>query len=279
MGKKRRGKPPSWLRSAQPTKPEKKLVFVGVTAMGGKVGIGVVDFIQYLQALAGHPDCPFRFVWEICNDVRPVEYARNKLCQTLLTRPELKDAIGLWFVDSDMIPHQNAVEMLHVEADIVAAMAMAFDHKTDKHPARVKICLFRHNPKNNKFDSIIPKVGDTVVDIDAAGTASMFIRRKVLEDPNMRLDPGFEYLDGSEMALDESDAPPIFRTLYKPNGEILRGEDLDFSWRAKQAGYRIVGHVGVRYGHVKAVDLDQMAVMMSNIADAIKQESDHADVG
>ena len=44
----------------------------------------------------------------------------------------------------------------------------------------------------------------------------------------MHNDPNFVDLYGKPTSLVDGDAPPIFRTLYKPNGEVLRGEDIDF---------------------------------------------------
>jgi hypothetical protein len=61
------------------------------------------------------------------------------------------------------------------------------------------------------------------------------------------------------MRLHDGGGPPVlFRTLHDPDGTVDVGEDVDFTWRARQLGYRLVLDATVRCGHHKVVDLGQV---------------------
>ena len=247
----------------------KKLCFVVVPTMDNRMTIGVVSFLAMLDRLNHSPTSPWAFQWEVINGRRPVEYARNYLAGRFLYGTQ---AEKIWFIDNDMIPDASALEMLQVDADIVAGRAWAFDHgnpENEREPG-LKLCLFNYNELGDfKFNPLIPKEGDSIVDIEAAGTATMLISRRVLEDRRMWFDTKYEGLDGEvkdleDETLDPKWAPPIFKTQYKPNGQILRGEDLDFCLRAHNLEYSLKGHLGARFGHLKEVDLDHVVQIVNN---------------
>jgi hypothetical protein len=244
--------------------PTKREIFIAVPTMSNRATIAIFQFLATVDRLSLLADFPYKFSWQVANGRRPVEYARNWLTGVFLTKT---DAEAIWFLDEDMIPTESSLELLAVDADIVAGRAWAFDHQNGSKAPGLKLCLFQYNQLGDyKFNPIIPKIDDSVVDVVAAGTATMLIRRKVIEDPRMRLPQSYIGLDGNphdltEETEDEAWAPPIFRTTYKPNGQILRGEDLDFCLRATECGFSVKAHVGAQFGHLKEVNLDDVAML------------------
>jgi hypothetical protein len=237
--------------------------------MSNRATIGIYQFLTLLERLGMQPDYPYKFSWQIMNGLRPVEYARNRLVGAFLKNTK---AERLWFIDEDMLPTQTSLELLDVDADIVAGRAWAFDHPNGNRGPSLKLCIFDYNKLGDyKFNPVVPENGSSVMDVTAAGTATMLISRAVLEDPRMNLPGAYTGLDGIVHSVDverEADdwAPPVFRTLYKPNGHILRGEDLDFCLRAHELGYSIKAHVGSEFGHLKEVNLNDVAAMAEAVA-------------
>ena len=282
-------KTPTLVPPTESKTADRELITIGVPIASGVdgVGLGVFRFLHLLQALNYRDDHPFRYEYQMVVDKRPVEWARNLIVGQFLKNP---DASRLWFIDNDMAPKENMLSMLGSTADITAAFALAFDHGNEakKTPDRLKPCLFRHNAELESFNPILPQVGDEEVEIDAAGTATMLIRRRVLEDRRLWGPTTYRNLKGELCDLDserdeEDWGPPIFRFQRKPNANGLRSEDIDFSWRAKQLGYRVTGRPGIRVGHYKAINLDSVLSLVNDTAarygDAVLQEYKNADEG
>jgi hypothetical protein len=223
-------------------------------------------FISACQNASADQNFPFVFTWDIVNDKRPVEYARNVLVQRAL---EYQTMSRLWFIDKDMGIPSNVFEMLQTDGDIVCGQAYNFCHMNDERPfPTMKLCAFEYDPRIYAFSSTSPVGKEKVRDVDACGAATMIVRRRVLEDPLMHLDPHYLGLDNRihNLLYEMDDEPPsLFRCLYKPNGAVLRSEDVDFTWRAKQAGYSIKAHLGARFSHWKTVDMDQIVRMVERV--------------
>ncbi len=248
----------------------KEKIHVAVPVTDNVMGLGVGVFVSQLDRLTLDPKCPYSFSWQIVHGKKPVEYARNVLVGNFLKNT---NASRLWFIDTDMEPPVNALEMLLAEGDIVAPIAFAFNHASDTDSAGLKLCLFKYNlTGNHTFQSAIPEDPTIrLVDLDGAGTAAMVIKRKVLEDRRLWLDGGYtsmagELRDCSTHEDDKEFAPPIFEQKSKPNGQILRGEDLDFCLRAKALGYSITGDLGVHFGHIKQCNLREVAEFVKDVA-------------
>ena len=241
----------------------KRGVLIGVPSYSGTLSVKLLAFLESALRISADASTPWLFRFTCVSGARPVEYARNALCGDFL-RDSAMDR--LWFLDADMEPTLDAFELLDLEGDIVGGRALIYDARGKDRPARVRVSAFTHNPEAEKFESAIPAKGERVAEVDAVGTATMLISRRVLEDPRMRIGDEYTDLDGSDKSCDsdataETWAPAIFRTIYKPNGEILRGEDLDFCLRAKNLGYSIRCDFGIGISHRKNVDLEHIAEM------------------
>ena len=179
-----------------------------------------------------------------------------------------------------MLPTNSSAALLGVDADICCGLMYRFDHTNADNPNSepgVSICAMR-DAEDGRFRPIIPMPGDPLVqDVDAMGTGSMLIRRRVIVAGRMWLDDKYRDLNGFQMRLEEQRkhphwAPPIFRTRLKPNGQVLMGEDVDFCQRAKRLGYTCKTHLGVSFGHLKEVDLNEV---VTSIHHAIKRDKEY----
>ena len=246
-------------------------IHVAVPTVGNSMTVNLQNFFQALNTINSNP-FPYYMTYEVVNDKCPVEFARNELSKTVLRSPTVS---RLWFIDADMVPPKNCWSLLGVDADLVCGQAYNFCHVTkDGEAERMKLCAFDYNPKRFSFEPITPDIGSTVIDVDACGAACLVVRRKVLEDPRMHLSSEYVGLDGNvgTIAYEPDFAPALFRTIYKPNGQRLRGEDLDFSWRAKKLGYSVKIDLRVRFGHHKTVDLDQVLSFTSRIISEVAKD-------
>ena len=109
------------------------------------------------------------------------------------------------------------------------------------------------------FEQINPKnrlIGQDIVSIDAAGTGTLLISRKVLEDLRMMNSKTYMSAEGQQIELSKEEPLPIFRTLHKANGSEERSEDIDFVWRAKQLGYQCECVLDARFYHKKEILID-----------------------
>lgn len=256
-------------------------VFLALPSMSNRINIGLHCFAMKAMLANFDSDSAYSFAVQHVNKKYPIDYARNLLCGLFLKT----ESDRLWFFDEDMMPEDDAFQLLGVDADIVAARAMIWDAKTDTAPPRLRVSAFDYNRNQNElFTPLIPMPGEPQVkDVDAVGTATMLIRRRVLEDRRMWTGDSYTDLFGAEKRLSEEMAdpnwgPPIFHTKHKPNGQPLRGEDLDFCQRAKALGYSVKVHFGIGVPHLKEVSLDDIAVLAHNALTMQAQENAKSEV-
>lgn len=251
--------------------PRKTPIFIGIPAMDGVVGIGAQNLIAAAIEANHLPTCPWTFTWQILNDHQPIEWARNCLCRHFL---EQTSAELMFMMDSDIIPPTNVMNLFGVDADVAVGQALVFEHARGARPTSIKMVAFDYRGEPYfDFVPIVPEIGQRVVDVDACGTGAILIRRHVVEDPWMHLPGEYIGLDDRIHSLtadsyDEQWAPAVFRTLRRANGQRLRGEDLDFSHRAKQRGYSVRCDLRIRFGHYKSVDLNEVVDMTDRVAQA-----------
>lgn len=248
---------------------------VAVPTIDGYMTSNLAEFTLALERASRESGSPVRFSTFFIGGLNPVEYARNVCVGDFLK----SGADRLWFIDADMLPRASLAHLFQIDADIVAGRMLKFDHANDikGSEAGIALCAMRYVEASGKFKPIVPNNGDLAVqDVDGVGTATMLIRRRVLEDKRMWLDGKYSgLLDKPGDCAVEGDglrfAPPIFRTTRKPNGEGIMGEDLDFCQRAGKCGYSIKVHLGAECGHFKPVDLDQVMDLAAQTARRVEQ--------
>jgi hypothetical protein len=228
-------------------------VFVAVPAVDAMVTAPLAAFLCTLPARTrGAWQCSLHLV----PGLRPVHYARNACVGAFLAT----DADALWFIDHDMVPDDDSARLLDCDADIVAGRCLALRPSRSGDLA-LTVPAYGQWVAGAGFAPVQP---DRAGEIIAAGAANLLIRRGVLADPRMRLDPSYRNADDQPRSLadDPGEPPAIFRTLEAPNGRTLLGEDVDFVHRAHLLGYRCAFEPASRMGHLKTVDLDAVELLL-----------------
>jgi hypothetical protein len=213
-------------------------VMVAIPNMGSEVSTALVHFVSTLMFKTIDTDCPWFFKVMMPNDLSPVEYARNHCVKEFLKDPFYKK---LWFIDSDVVPPLNAIDMLDFSDPMVSGMTFIWTgEKLDSEgfykPPSMKINAFTWRPENQDFLSIVPKPSGEAFYCDAAGCAALVVNREV-------------FLDVPE---------PWFRVPRDPYGATLRSEDLEFTRAATARGHQLLYVPKVKFGHIKKVDLQQV---------------------
>lgn len=223
-------------------KDEREHIFVAIPTMGWTTS-AIAGTLPQFEKASYHPDSKYRFSYEVIDGARPADFARNHLVKKFLAT----DATRLFFIDSDVIPASNLLELLRVNADIVAGLIPIWQ-------GQPVLTSYNWDRRANKYVNVRGEE-NTVKFVDALATASMTIRREVFESAGMMLPKRYDDFDGTPKTLDDSDPPPYFREVRKPNGELAMTEDLDFCYRAKARGFSVAAHNGVISGHVKQLNL------------------------
>ena len=225
----------------------KKHILLAIPAVGNTVATAVAQFTTLAVRYNGEKKCPWKFSVAYLLDVRPTEYARNRLITLAIDQ---KDVDAIWFIDSDMIPTPNSFEMLKLwdKADIISGLCPIFSNGDLARPS-FHYNFYNYVPghKDGRNFMPLPIMSDKPIQVEGAGTACMIIKKKVYKDPKMWLQP--KRVNG---------VVPLFRWLKNGAGETTGTDDLDFCKRARGRGYRLFAHQGVQWGHIKSVDLNWM---------------------
>ena len=153
---------------------------------------------------------------------RPIENNRNKIVKRFLT----SDSDYLLQIDNDNIPARNPLELVDLGLDIVSCPVWIYQHK-------LVLNIYKLDPSDEMLVPVDPKKEKGLIEIDATGTGVLLASRRVLE------------------ALK---AP--FERKYDEDGIEELGQDLYFSRKAKEAGFRIFSHLDYIAKHYKEIDLN-----------------------
>jgi hypothetical protein len=214
-----------------------------------------VSFLWWLDTIRGFnldEEHPRTYEVMYLPGLRPVSFARNVAVTNFLKHPT---ANKLWFIDDDLIPTDKSLNVFNSNADIISGLyylLLMEDNKPTLTPAV-------YTKTKGGFEKINTKnilIGQNIISIDAAGTGSLIIDKKVLLDEKMMNSKEYNSAEGEMVTLLDNEPLPYFRTLYKPNGSEERSEDLDFVWRAKQLGYSCECVLDARFLHKKEMLVD-----------------------
>ena len=229
----------NWSDEAQVSEILKKNtgVMVCIPNLQASINTSLAIWLQSLAFKTIDINCPYFFKIHMPNDLVPIEWARNQCVREFMKDEYFK---RLWFVDSDMIPPANALDLLEYDGPIVSAMTYIWAHeKFDNEryvPPHVRINGFRYQQKTDDYMSLLPNQTGDPFTCDAAGMAVTVLSREML------------------LRMPE----PWFRGHRDPYGQLLRGEDLDFCKRANDLGYSVTYVPRIIWGHTKQVDIKQI---------------------
>jgi hypothetical protein len=225
----------------------------------------VTAFLCTLERM-NRENIPFFFETGLLGNYKPVDYARNVIVKQFL---ENKEASRLWFIDSDIVPAPNSLQLVLQKGDIVAAPypfwgstakapQSAFDQGYEHEFAECVWGVYDWKPEGGGF--IQPGVLEKgLKEHDAAPTGMMIIRRHVFENPKMVFPITWHMkMNGQRVEMSDTDVKPYFRNMYQFTGALEATEDLEFCWRARQNGYSVMMDHGVKCGHLKMVNLKQV---------------------
>lgn len=231
---------------------KKELILISLLTYSDSVNVSFLWWIDNIRKLNDDPNHPRTYEIMYVPGLRPVAYARNVAITNFLNHPT---ADKMWFIDDDLVPTDSSLNIFNSNADIVSGLyyllLMAGTNPT--------ISTAIYHKDGSGFKQIDPKNykgGSSIIPIDAAGTGTLLISRKVASDPRMMLSRDYISAEGQLTTLRDDEALPIFRTLSKANGSEERSEDIDFVWRAKQLGYSVEGVLDARFLHKKEMLLD-----------------------
>lgn len=231
----------TWSEEAQVRDILKKKtgVLVCIPNMKSNTNTALTIWLQALAFKTIDINCPWFFKIHMPNDLVPVEWARNQCVREFMRDEYFK---RLWFIDADVIPPANALDVLDSDNHIVAGMTYIWAHEKVGEdgvyvPPHLRINGFNYRPEHDDFMSLVPNPKGDPFTCDAAGMSATVLSRELLEDM----------------------PEPWFRTPRNPYGQMLRGEDLDFCRRANERGYNVTYMPRVTFGHIKEIDIKQIS--------------------
>ena len=225
-------------------------IVVAIPTMQEQVSCGIMDFMLGLWELNAKPECPWYFDMIRTNGKVFIEAARNILVELFLAMPT---ADRLFFIDSDTDPCPESLRMLMVkDAPIIAGLYPIVKASAAAGSPPITTSVYRQNekPRADGVTTFKPLFFDELDgkphEVDALATGNMIVKREVFENPAMIAGRDF---DGTRA---------FFLWPRTPSGQTIYSDDIDFCMRAKKAGYKVVAHTGVIWGHHKRLNLKWM---------------------
>ena len=158
----------------------------------------------------------------------PASLARNQIAKEFLKT----DATHLFMLDDDIVPPRNALEkLLSDDKDIVSGMIPVYTKDRDGHPKPPELLAIRDGE---------PVHGSGLEKVDYTGAGCLLTRREVFE------------------AIDK----PWFKFEFTPDHSLMTvSEDIYFLNSARACGFEVWADFDVQCGHVKTVDLREIAAL------------------
>jgi hypothetical protein len=134
-------------------------------------------------------------------------------------------------IDSDNPPINNPLDLIQYDLDIVGLPTPVWKNNS------IDLNVYKYEPLNNSLNQW-PE-GIDLVEVDAIGTGCFLISRRVFENEEMRKAP--------------------FQRIYNEDGTVRLGNDIAFSEKAKNNGFKIHVHFGYPCRHFQEVELAEVA--------------------
>lgn len=193
----------------------------------GTVSVGLES--QLHQWMRDTHECEFTL---FAPSSRPISNNRNQIVKHFLKG----DWDVLFMIDDDTVPVKNPFELLKYDKDVIGAIYPGRDDRG----IHFHVYKFgKDYPKTLTFHQYLDHEIKGLSQVDALGTGCMFIKRRVLEAIK---------------------AP--FEDLFDGDGCLVTNDDLHFSHKCRQSGFKIWTHSDYMCSHYKTIDLLQMAHLL-----------------
>ena len=226
-------------------------VLIALLTYGDSINVSFATWIDSIRMLNSDPSHPRTYEVMYVPGRRPVAYARNVAVANFIK----SGADKLWFIDDDLVPTEGSLKIFESDADIVSGLYYLMFVEGGR-PVIDSCIYYKRGGGFSHIDTKNRMIGQDIVPIDAAGTGSLLIDKKIFMDRRMANSEEYINASGNTINLEGSDAATYFRTLYKSDASEELSEDLDFVWRAKQLGYRCECVLDARFYHKKEVMID-----------------------
>ncbi len=226
-------------------------ILIALLTYGDSVNVSFLSWLDSIRMLNSDTSHPRTYEVMYVPGRRPVAYARNIAAARFIK----SGADKLWFIDDDLVPTESSLRIFESDADIVSGLYYLLFVESGR-PTIDSCIYYKRNGGFSHIDARQRLIGQDIIPIDAAGTGTLLIDRKVFLDPNMYNSDEYESASGDIVTLENSDATTHFKTMYKSDASEELSEDLDFVWRAKQLGYRCECVLDARFYHKKEVMID-----------------------
>lgn len=229
----------------------KTQVFVGILSRNGNLRAELFAWREYLMSLSADPAHPYFYRVGQVLGAQPAVLAHNVLAHVFHSHPELGDWLWIWADDMRPLPTTTTLlECIDKGADLATLMVYIWSQKDN---APLLTAGFEHSEHLYELWNLPRSEG--IYALDSAGTGGLLVHRRVFDDPRMKLAEA----DGDQPAA-------WFQDTYFPSGAREHGHDLDFTRRATKLGYKLLGHPDAWAGHIKTLDLFEVALYVERFA-------------
>jgi GT2 family glycosyltransferase len=147
------------------------------------------------------------------------------------------DNYDYWLnIDADNPPMNNPLDLIELDKDIIGCPTPVY-HFTNKIKGERPWYenAYTYVPEKDAYKEYLPKQG--LQKVDAVGTGCTLIARRVFDHPEMR--------------------KGAFTRKLNPDGTVLKGNDISFCERAKEAGFDIFAHFDYRCQHFNEIEMHE----------------------
>lgn len=200
-------------------------IFVAIPSLTGNMRIELTVLLMKMLFNGKY------FVKIYMEQGKPIDFLRNKIVKIFLAENQISDEKYdyLLFIDDDIVPPENILDMIELKKDIISAVCFTF---LQDEPLALIL-----NKTNNPFvDGYIQskKINKKeIIECDAVGTGCLLIKREVLE----KIESPFE---------------------FRIENDVIKGEDYNFCEKAKKLGYKIFVDTTKICSHFNNIDLKKI---------------------
>lgn len=192
------------------------------------------------------------FIWNISRDARyiltPIWPTHSPYENNLnhIVKDFIKDDYDFWLnIDSDNPPMKNPIDLIDLDLDIIGLPTPVWHFSGNESKGERPIYWngYDYVPKEQAYKEHLPREG--LQRVDAIGTGCFIVSKRVFEDPFMRIGP--------------------FLREYREDGTVLYGNDIAFSSRARNQGFKLYMHYDYPCFHFNELDLNEIVKAFRNL--------------